>query len=51
MTTDPLADVVSDQYEKWIYPEPIRDLPAWLAGSWWRYDPSHAHRLFWPDRD
>jgi SAM-dependent methyltransferase len=51
MTTDPLADVVSGQYEKWVYPEPIRDLPAWLAGNWQWFDPSHAHRLFWPDRD
>jgi SAM-dependent methyltransferase len=48
---DPLADVVSGQYEKWVYPEPIRDLPAWLAGNWQWFDPSHAHRLFWPDQD
>jgi SAM-dependent methyltransferase len=51
MPTDPLADVVSGQYEKWVYPEPIRDLPAWLAGNWQWFDPSHAHRLFWPDRE
>ena len=51
MPADPLADVVSGQYEKWVYPEPIRDLPAWLAGNWQWFDPSHAHRLFWPDRD
>lgn len=51
MTTSPLADVVSSQYEKWTYPEPIRDLPAWLVGNWQWFDPSHAHRLFWPDRD
>jgi SAM-dependent methyltransferase len=51
MTADPLADVVSGQYERWGYPEPIRDLPAWLAGNWQWFDPSHAHRLFWPDRD
>ena len=51
MTTDPLADVVSGQYEKWVYPAPIRDLPAWLTGNWQWFDPSHAHRLFWPDRD
>lgn len=50
MTTSPLADVVSDQYQKWVYPEPIVDLPAWLAGSWQWFDPSHAHRMFWPDR-
>jgi SAM-dependent methyltransferase len=51
MTSDPLSDVVSGQYEKWVYPEPIRDLPAWLAGNWQWFDPCHAHRLFWPDRD
>jgi len=51
MSANPLADVVSGQYEKWVYPEPIVDLPAWLAGSWQWFDPSHAHRMFWPDRD
>ena len=30
MTTDPLADAVSRQYERWVYPEPIEDLPGWL---------------------
>ena len=34
MSTNPLADVVSAQYETWVYPEPIRDLPAWLANNW-----------------
>lgn len=51
MAPNPLADVVTGQYEKWVYPEPIRDLPAWLAGNWQWFDPSHAHRMFWPDRD
>jgi SAM-dependent methyltransferase len=51
MPADPLADVVSGQYEKWVYPDPIRDLPAWLAGNWQWFDPSHASRLFWPDRE
>ena len=51
MPTDPRADVVSGQYEKWVYPEPIIDLPGWLAGNWQWFDPSHAHRMFWPDRD
>ena len=51
MTTDPLADVVSGQYRTWVYPEPIVDLPGWLAGNWQWFDPSHAHRMFWPDRD
>ena len=45
-----MADVVTAQYERWVYPEPIHDLPAWLEGSWQWADPSHSHRLFWPDR-
>ena len=51
MTTDPLGDVVSQQYEKWVYPAPIDNLEEWLRGSWQWFDPSHAHRLMWPDRD
>ena len=50
MTTDPRADVVSSQYARWMYPQPIVDLPAWLADNWQWFDPSHAHRIFWPDR-
>lgn len=50
MTTDPREDVVASQYERWVYPEPIQDLPGWLAHSWQWFDPSHAHRMFWPDR-
>jgi SAM-dependent methyltransferase len=46
----PLADIVSSQYSKWVYPEPIRDLPGWLTGNWQWFDPSHAQRMFWPDR-
>ena len=48
--TDPRADVVAQQYERWQYPEPIQNLEAWLANNWQWFDPSHAHRLFWPDR-
>ena len=51
MHTEALSDVVSSQYAKWTYPEPILDLPHWLANNWQWFDPSHAHRLFWPDRD
>ena len=51
MSTSPLDDVVSNQYEQWIYPEPIEELPSWLSDNWQWFDPSHAHRLFWPDRD
>ena len=51
MTFDPLGDVVSSQYEKWVYPEPITDLPGWMANNWQWFDPSIAHRMYWPDRD
>lgn len=47
---EPFNDVVASQYERWRYPEPILDLPAWLADHWQWFDPSHAHGLFWPDR-
>lgn len=50
MTGDPRADVVAAQYEQWMYPEPIEDLPGWLEHNWQWFDPSHAHRSFWPDR-
>ena len=48
---DPRADVVSRQYERWRYPQPIQDLEAWLVNNWQWYDPVHAHRVLWPDRD
>ncbi len=51
MTTDPLSDVVSAQYERWVYPQPIVDLPGWLQSNWQWFDPSHSHLMFWPDRD
>ena len=50
MTDSPRADVVAQQYQKWQYPAPIQNLEAWLKGSWQWFDPSHAHRLLWPDR-
>ena len=50
MKISPLSDVVSSQYEKWVYPEPILDLPTWLSSHWEWFDPIHSHRLFWPDR-
>ena len=51
MTSDPLSDAVSSQYQRWRYPEPITDLPAWLENNWQWFDPSHSHRIFWPERD
>jgi SAM-dependent methyltransferase len=48
---NPQADVVSRQYQRWRYPEPIQDLESWLRGNWEWFDPSHAHRVLWPDRE
>jgi SAM-dependent methyltransferase len=51
MSDDPRNDVVVRQYERWKYPRPILDLEAWVAGNWEWFDPSHAHRILWPDRE
>lgn len=51
MTKTVLTDVVADQYTRWMYPKPIMDLTEWAASNWEWFDPSHAHPVFWPDRD
>ena len=51
MSTDPLEDTVAAQYRRWVYPEPIMDLPAWQRDNWQWFDPSHSYRMLWPDRD
>jgi SAM-dependent methyltransferase len=51
MNDDPRADFVSRQYERYRYPPPIQDLEVWLANSWEGFDPSHAHRVLWPDQE
>jgi SAM-dependent methyltransferase len=51
MTEDPRADVVSRQYERWRYPRAIHDLQDWVVGNWEWFDPLHAHRVLWPDRE
>ena len=48
--TEPRADVVAQQYSKWTYPEPIQNLETWMTNNWQWFDPSHAHRILWPDR-
>ena len=48
---DPRADVVSRQYERWRYPQPIQDLEALPDTVWHWFDPSRFHRIFWPDRE
>ena len=50
MTDSPRADVVAQQYQKWTYPEPIQNLETCVADNWQWFDPSHAHRILWPDR-
>ena len=51
MANNPFSDLVLEQYSHWPYPTPITDLPDWLATNWQWFDPSHAHQMFWPDRD
>jgi SAM-dependent methyltransferase len=51
MSDDPRSDVVVRQYERWRYPRPIQDLEGWAANNWEWFDPSHAHRVLWPDRE
>ncbi len=51
VSDSPHADAVSRQYERYRYPQPIQDLKAWLAGNWQWFDPRHAHRILWPDRE
>jgi SAM-dependent methyltransferase len=51
VTDDPRADVVTRQYERWRYPRPIQDLEVWVADNWEWFDPLHAHRILWPDRE
>jgi SAM-dependent methyltransferase len=49
---DARTDVVSRQYERWRYPDPIPDLEAWIAADNWDwFDPFYAHRVLWPDRE
>jgi SAM-dependent methyltransferase len=47
---DPRDDVVARQYQRWVYPEPTRDVEEWTAGNLDPTDPIHAHRVYWPDR-
>ncbi len=51
MDDDPLADVVSRQYRRWRYPQPIQDLEGLPEGIWHWFDPSRFHRSLWPDRE
>ena len=50
MSESPLEDVVSKQYEEWIYPDPIQDLTSWAQNNWQWFDPSHAFKVLWPEK-
>jgi 2-polyprenyl-3-methyl-5-hydroxy-6-metoxy-1,4-benzoquinol methylase len=42
-------DKVKAQYERWIYPEPIEDLEAWVAGGAFSVgDARECGDIFWP---
>jgi SAM-dependent methyltransferase len=42
-------DKVQAQYERWIYPQPIEDLEAWLAGGAFSIgDPRDCGDIYWP---
>lgn len=51
MKSSPTSDIVSQQYSRWMYPQPILDISVWAESNWQWFDPSHAHRIFWPDRE
>jgi SAM-dependent methyltransferase len=48
---DPLADVVSSQYQRWRYPQPIQDLDGLPDSTWYWFDPSCFYPILWPDRE
>ena len=50
MSSNPLEDVVSRQYEEWVYPDPIQDLTSWVVHNWQWFDPSHASKVMWPEK-
>ncbi len=51
MNDDPRADIVSRQYQRWMYPHPIENLEEWTAGNWEWFDPVYSQRILWPDRE
>ncbi|MDH4378306.1 MAG: class I SAM-dependent methyltransferase [Vampirovibrionales bacterium] len=45
-----VADTVNEQYEQWVYPEPIHDLEAYYArGIAEEAEPRMVHWHYWPD--
>jgi SAM-dependent methyltransferase len=51
VNNDARDDVVGRQYERWRYPHPIQDLEQYSVSNWEWFDPVHAHRVLWPDRE
>jgi SAM-dependent methyltransferase len=48
---DPYAEVIARRYERYQFPEPIPDLERWVRSNWQWFDPRHAQRILWPDRE
>ncbi|AXS40058.1 class I SAM-dependent methyltransferase [Breoghania sp. L-A4] len=43
---------VREQYRKWVYPKPVKDLDKWRkSGNFQLADPGRDFNLFWPDRE
>lgn len=52
MLTDKDNPKVQEQYEKWVYPDPVKDLDAWQkTGHFPVADPGRSFNLFWPNRE
>jgi SAM-dependent methyltransferase len=49
--SSPLTDIVAQQYERWVYPQPIEDLEEAAKAGRTLMDPSVHHLAFWPERD
>lgn len=47
----PLDDAIAQQYGRWVYPHPTRDIEVHCRTRRDACDPALVHRLFWPDRD
>ena len=52
MSTKPSSSSVRDQYERWVYPEPVQDLDAYFKDgqNFVIGDPSLSFHGVWPDR-
>lgn len=52
MLTEKDNPKIQEQYSKWVYPEPIKDLDEWRkSGKYQSADPNHLFNLFWPNKE